>query len=1021
MLQFLGYQIIEIIDENQNTVVYRGYRNQDKIPVILKTLAKTYPTITEIAQLKHEYEITNNLDLIGIVKAYSLENYNNKTVLILEDFGGKPLADIIKCNRITLEQSLTIAIKLATTIDKLHQKQIIHKDIKPQNIIINLKTGQVKINDFSIASLLSKEKQTISNPNLLEGTLAYISPEQTGRMNRTIDYRTDFYSLGVTLYEMLVRQLPFQTTDPMELIHCHIAKQPPAPHKVNPEIPLLISELVLKLLSKNAEDRYQSACGLKADLETCLKKLLNTGKFENFLLGQHDLSGKFEIPQKLYGRESEVVTLSNAFDRVIQGNTEMMLVAGYSGTGKSALVNEIHKSIVRERGYFISGKFDQYQRNVPYASLIQAFQDLMRQLLTESEVRLETWKQKLLAALSSNGQVIINVIPEVELIVGPQPSVVQLEPAQSQNRFNLVFKNFIGVFTQKEHPLAVFLDDLQWADSASLKLIQRLMSDPDRQYLFMIGAYRDNEVGPAHPLILTLNEIQQAGATVNKIALRPLEKTHINQLIADTLSCPLTRSEPLAELLHQKTAGNPFFLTQLFKYLYLESFLVFNFSARAWQWDMEQIQDIGITDNVVELMVNKIQRLSEGTQNVLKLAACIGNQFDLNFLSIVNEKSRRATAVDLWEALQAGLVVPLSNTYKIPQLLNDFDEELVIKYKFLHDRVQQGAYALIPEDRKKEVRLKVGQLLLRNINSSEREENIFDIVNHLNVGAELINSELERYELADLNLIAGRKAKAATAYEAALQYLNLGLQLLAGNSWKDQYYLTLNLYIEAVEVEYLTTNFEQAQRLSEIVFAQTTTLLDQVKVYELKIQFYIAQNQMLKAIDIALPVLELLGYPLSQDPNDVRLVAKLPELGDLEDIPKMTDPFQLAALQLLTIITGPAYQAKPEILPFIVFKMVNLCLEFGHSALAAYAYGMYGLLLCGPLGDIETGYHSGQLSLRLLEQFDAKELKCKIHMLFNSFVRHWKEQGKKTISSFIETIQTGLETGDIVYATYCCM
>ena len=1019
MLNIPGYQIIELIYESQKTVFYRGHKTQEQTLVILKTLKTDYPTITDIAKFRHEYELTKNLDLVGIIKPCSLETCRNIPLLVFEDFGGKALAKLIASSKITLQTCLNIAIQLVKIIGELHHKQIIHKNIKPENIIINIETGQVKITDFSISSLLSKEAQTISSPKLLEGTLAYMSPEQTGRMNRIIDYRTDFYSLGVTLYEMMTRQLPFQATDPMELVHCHIAKQPIAPHLVNLEIPSSVSALLMKLLSKTAENRYQSAYGIKADLEACLFQLLNTGRIEYFALGQQDLSGRFEIPQKLYGRESQVATIMDAFDRISKGSIEVLLIAGYSGVGKTALVNEIHKPVVRERGYFISGKFDQYKRNIPYSSLLQALRDLMRQLLTESEEQIQSWKQKLLTVLGPNGQVIIDVIPEVELIVGSQPPIVQLGPAESQNRFNLVFKNFIYTFAHKEHPLVMFLDDLQWADSASLKLIQLLMTDPDAQYLLMIGAYRNSEVDSNHPLTLSLNGIKQEGTTVNMLTLHPLALPHINQLLADTINSPIIRVQPLAELILKKTDGNPFFLTQLLKHLNLEEFLIFNFSTKEWQWDIKLIQNVEITDNVVELMVCKIQELSDSTQNILKMAACIGNRFDLDVLSIVNEKSQAATAAELWEALQAGLIIPLSNTYKIPQLLEHF-EEIVVDYKFLHDRVQQGAYALIPDDQKKEVHLKVGQLLLQNANLVEQEENIFDIVNHLNISAELITTELDRFELAELNLRVGQKAKAATAYEAALKYLTFGLELLAEDSWS-QYNLSLELHIEAVEVEYLNTCFERAQRLSEVVFLRATSLLDQVKVYELKIQFYIAENQMLEAINTALPVLKLLGYPLPQTSSDLSLVAELPKLSDLEDIPEMTDPAQLAALQLLTIITGPAYMAKPEILPVIVFKMVNLCLEYGHSALAAYAYGMYALLLCGSLGAIETGYHSGQLSLHLLEQFDSKELKCKIYMLFNSFVRHWKEHGKETISSFTETIQTGFETGDLVYATYCCM
>ncbi|MBC1220656.1 AAA family ATPase, partial [Nostoc sp. UCD120] len=546
---------------------------------------------------------------------------------------------------------------------------IIHKDIKPQNIIVNLATCQVKIIDFSISSLLFQEKPKLSNPGLLEGTLAYMSPEQTGRMNRSVDYRTDFYSLGVTFYEMLTGQLPFSATDPMELVHCHIAKQPIAVEQLNPQIPQVISAIIMKLLSKTAEGRYQSAFGIKADLETCLDQLEQTNSITKFAIGQHDHSSQLQIPEKLYGREAEINILMNAFEKVNQGNKELILVAGYSGIGKSALVNEIHKPVIKHRGYFIAGKFEQFQRNIPYASLIQAFQELMQQLLTDSEAQLSTWKEKLLEALVPNAQIIIDVIPELELIIGKQTEVPQLASAEAQNRFNLVFQKFINVFAQKEHPLVVFLDDLQWADLASLKLIQLLITDAEIQYLLLIGAYRDNEVDASHSLMLVLQEIEKNSSNVQIVHCQNLKITHVCQLVSDTLKSNLENSKELAKLIFNKTAGNPFFINQLLKFVHQEKLLLFDFITAQWQWDIQHIQMLGITDNVVELMIGKIQKLKDSTQNILKIAACIGNRFNLNILSCVNEKSPNDTALEIWEALQAGLILPLSDNYKLPHLL----------------------------------------------------------------------------------------------------------------------------------------------------------------------------------------------------------------------------------------------------------------------------------------------------------------------------------------------------------------
>ncbi|MFB2975150.1 AAA family ATPase [Microseira sp. BLCC-F43] len=668
----------------------------------------------------------------------------------------------------------------------------------------------------------------IGNPENLEGTLAYISPEQTGRMNRAVDYRTDFYSLGATFYQMLTGKLPFTTSDALELVHCHIAKNPVPPHQVCAEIPIAVSDIVMKLMAKTAEDRYQSALGLKHDLEICLHQLESNGEIAHFTPGKLDKSGQFLITQKLYGRVNEVRNLLEAFDRVSAGSSELMLVSGYSGIGKTSVVNEVHKAIVQQRGYFIAGKFDQLKRNIPYAALIQACQTMLEQLLTETDEEIERWKQALLAALEQNGQAIVDVIPEVEHIIGSQPSIPQLDAAATQNRFNRVFQQFIGVLAKEEHPLVVFLDDLQWADSASLKLIQNILCDGDTHHLLLIGAYRDNEVSPTHPTVITIKNIQQAGAVVNQIVLQPLSLAHASELICDTLGESLkfegssspdglgVRMRSLMRLAYNKTQGNPFFLTQLLQTLHSEQLLHFDFDRGEWTWELEQIQAVGITDiNVVELVARNIQRLSEETQQFLKLAACMGNQFNLDTLTIISEKSIINTADKLWDALEAGLILPLSQAYKIPMFVDDAEQQkwqfdaLGVTYKFLHDRIQQAAYSLIPDEDKKTTHLKIGQLLLQKTPESAIEDNIFDIVNQLNIGVELITNSAEKEQLAALNLIAGRKAKAATAYEAAVRYLSVGLGLLTASSWQSNYDITLNLHVEAVEAEYITTPIAQ--------------------------------------------------------------------------------------------------------------------------------------------------------------------------------------------------------------------
>jgi predicted ATPase/signal transduction histidine kinase len=1031
-----GYRMIEKLYDGTRTLIYRAQRQADQQPVVIKFLKNEYPTFNELVQFRNQYTIAKNLELDGIVHPYGIENYHNGFAIVMEEVGAISLYDYYKnLTRRNLTAFFQTAGSIVNVLEGLYKNRVIHKDIKPQNILIHPETLEVKLIDFSISTLLPRETQEIQSPGVLEGTLAYMSPEQTGRMNRGIDYRTDFYSLGVTFYELLTGQLPFSSTDPMELVHCHIAKIPPLPHTLSPELPPLLSELILKLMAKTAENRYQSVFGLRHDLERCEQQWNAHGQITSFELGQRDISEHFQIPEQLYGRELEVAKLLAAFERVSEGSeagAEMMLVAGFSGIGKTALVNEVHKPIVRQRGYFIKGKFDQFKRNIPFSAFAQAFQTLMRQLLTESAEQVQLWKTKILDALGNNAQVLIELIPELEAIIGPQPPVPELDGSAAQNRFNLLFQKFINVFTTAEHPLVIFLDDLQWIDSASLKLIQRLISETQSQYLLLLGAYRDNEVSPAHPLMLTLEEIQKTEAVVNQLTLGPLDKPSLNQLIADTLSCPPERAEPLTELVIQKTQGNPFFSNQFLKFLHEEGLILFDLSCGYWQCDITQVKLLSVSDDVVEFLAAQLQKLPEQTQKVLKLAACIGNQFDLATLAIVHENAQADTAADLWNALQDGLILPISDVYKFFQAADSVDEttriqELSVPYRFLHDRVQQAAYSLIPEDQKPSTHLTIGRLLKKHTREDAFDEHLFDIVNQLNHGRELITAREERAELAQLNLLAGRKAKASTAYVAASQYLTVGLELLAADSWLNQYALTLALYESAAEAAYLSGEFSQQEQLAEVVLAQAQSLLDKVKIHKIQILAYMAQNRQLEAIKTMLPVLKQLGetFPDTPSPEDyqrelqkTQSVLKGKNIDALCELPVMTADNPLAAMRIIASTVSAAYQAMPELLPLMVFKQVQLSVKYGNASESTVAYAGYGLIINGMVGDIETSYQFAQLALRLLEQFNAKELKAKSSSPVFAAIIHWKAHVRDTLKPLLEIYQSGLETGDLEYAGY---
>ncbi|BAZ00933.1 serine/threonine protein kinase and signal transduction histidine kinase with GAF and PAS/PAC sensor [Tolypothrix tenuis PCC 7101] len=1026
MISLPDVTIVSQIYESANSFVYRGIFNTNRQPVILKLLKEDYPTPAELYRYQQEYEITRSLNLEEIIKAYELRKYQNTLLMLLEDFGGESLKILLQKISFSVPGFLNLAIQITDILGRVHQHNIIHKDINPSNIVFNPQTGQLKIIDFGLSTLLSQENLALQSPNVLEGTLAYISPEQTGRINRALDYRTDFYSLGVTFYELLTKQLPFGYDDALELVHCHVAKQPLSPHEINPEIPINLSEIIMKLMAKMPEERYQSTWGIKADLETCLTQCQN-GAILRFTLGCQDICHQLQIPEKLYGRESQIESLLTAFERTSLGKTELMLISGYSGIGKSALVHELYKLITEKRGYFISGKFDQLHRDIPYQALVAAFQELVRQLLTENELQLQQWREKILAALGANGQIIIDVIPEVELIIGKQPAVPELPFTEAQNRFNLVFQNFIQVFCQKEHPLVIFLDDLQWTDSATLQLLQLIMTHTNSQYLFLIGAYRDNEVSATHPAMLTVAEMNQQGLVVNHLSLSPLNFHQINEFIAETLKTNCIHTQKFAQLVWEKTQGNPFFIKEFIKSLYADKLLKFDTNAGSWSWDLERIINSSITDNVVELMTEKIQRLSDSAQKVLKLAACIGNSFDLKTLAVINERTQKETAKELLDAMQAGLILPIGDDYKFMQTDREL-HELKITYKFAHDRIQQAAYFLIPVEEKQAVHWRVGQLLLQNTPPQLRQQKIFDIVNQLNLGIATVNVQEERDKIVQLNLIAGKKAKASAAWKTAGNYFRIGRNCLSADSWQSQYDLTLVLYVEAAEVASSCGNFEEMEKLVGIVLQKANSLLDKVKVYQVKIQAYTSQNNPRQAIDTALSVLKMLGIYFPKKPNKIDILLKLvktklsltgKEIEALIELPEMTDPYKLAAMRILSDVVAPAYFAIPELFALIVFEQVNLSLKYGNTATSCYAYATYGLILSGEvIGDIEAGYQFGQLALKLLDKFNAKELKARIFFVVNFFIKHWKEHIKETLTPLRDAYVIGLETGDVEYAAY---
>src|ERR1700704_27142 len=1005
---------LQVLWEDSERIFCRGesHADGDRTTVLAVLPAAEHPTPATLDRLAREYELKDELDGAWAVRPLELVREGGRIMLVLEDTGSEPL-DRLLGPPMEVRGFLRLAIAVAAALTQVHRRGLVHKDIKPANILVNRTTGEIKLTGFGIASRLPRERQAPGPPESIAGTLAYMAPEQTGRMNRSIDARSDLYALGVTLYQMLTGSLPFAAADPMEWIHCHIARKPVPPSERLETIPAAVSALILKLLAKTAEERYQTAAGLERDLRRCLAAWEAQHRIDAFPLGQQDTPDRLLIPQKLYGREHEIAALLAAFDRVVtEGNPELVLISGYSGVGKSSLINELHKVLVQPRGFFASGKFDQYKRDIPYATLAQAFQTLVRQILVKSEAEVNQWRSALAEAVGPNGQLIVSLVPEVEFIIGKQPPVAQLPPQDAQNRFQMVFRRFLGVFARKEHPLALFLDDLQWLDAATLDLLEHLVTYSDVRHLLLVGAYRDNEVGPAHPLLRTLEAIRKSGASVQEISLAPLAREDLRRLIADTLSCTPGRAAPLARLVHEKTGGNPFFAIQFISALAEEGLLRFDHDGARWHWRLDRLHAKGYTDNVVDLMVGRLTRLPIQTQAALQQLACLGNVAEITMLSVVLGKSKEDVRSDLWDAVRLELL-----------------ERSEGSYKFIHDRVQEAAYSLIPERLRAEAHLRIGRLFAAHTPAEKREEAIFEIVNQLNRGAALVTARDEREQVAELNLLAGQRAKASAAYASALTYLTAGAALLPEDSWEHRHELTFALELQRAECEFLTGALAEAEQRLTALSTRAANTVERATVACLRVDLYTALDQSSRAIAVGLDYLRHLGIEWSPHPTNEEARREYEriwsQLGSrtieaLIELPLMSDPASLATLDVLTKIGAPAVYTDANLVALVACRAVNLSLERGNCDASCSAYVWLSMVAGPRFGDYRGAvYRFGQLGYDLVEGRGLTRFQARTYMEFGYGVLPWTKHVRAGRDLVRRAFEAANKMGDLTYAAYC--
>ncbi|HEX7261764.1 MAG TPA: serine/threonine-protein kinase PknK, partial [Luteolibacter sp.] len=1009
--EIFSFSVSALVSETADFRLYRGLLQEDGKAVLIKVPAAARPTFEVIRRLENEYEVTRDLDGARVVRPRQLEKQADKIALVLDDDGGRFLLEYLKSGRLEVAKFLEIALGIAEALIEVHRAGLVHKDIKPDHVLID-PLGHVRLTGFGIASRVPRKRQAPEPPEVIVGTLAYMAPEQTGRMNRSVDARSDLYSAGVTFYELLTGGLPFNAVDPMEWVHCHIAQIPVAPLACAPGIPEPLSAIVMKLLSKAAEERYQTASGLAVDLRYCQTEWASHGRIEPFSLGAHDVSEYLVIPEKLYGREREIEVLLAAFDRVMtDGTPELLLVSGYSGIGKSSVVNELHKALVSPHGLFAAGKFDQFKRDIPYATLVQALEELIRQILSKNEAEVAGWRDALQNAVSPNGQLVVGLIPQVELIIGKQPPVPELPPQEAKKRFQMVLERLLGVFAQQEHPLALFLDDLQWLDAATLELLGQLLVEGKLRHLLVIGAYRKNEVDAHHPLLRAIESMRKAGVRVGEIVLAPLALGDVCALIADSFSCEQERVLSLAGLIYEKTGGNPFFTIEFFSVLADEGLLVFDPNTQEWTWDTRRIRAKGFTDNVVDLMVAKLSRLPEETREILKQFSCLGNLVETATLSLVVGKPDKVIDAALVEAVHAGLIFPMNHGYR-----------------FLHDRVQEAAYSLIPEAEQAEAHLRIGRLLLAGTAEDDLEDEVFDLVNQFNRAVALILSRQERERVAELNLMAGIRAKKSGAYISALNYLRAGCGLLEDDCWESQPGLTYALEYNRAGCEYLTGEFDSAEERLSLLARHPGDLTEAAAVTCLRIELYVAMLRFDRALEVGLEFLQRTGIRWSSHPTkeDVeheyeRLWTLLGDrpVEDLAMLPEMRDPVVSATIEVLTTMYAPAYATDKNMQCLLAGRMVNLGLEYGTSKSASFAYVLVGTVLGPFFGQYETGFRFGKLGLDLVEARGQERLLPRVYLAFAILLLPWAGHVRTGCALLRRAFAAANEMGDLTYAAYC--
>lgn len=1030
MDSFPGYKHLELVQDFPESSIYRAQNKENGRAVLVKLFHQKYSKelFEKLSNFVHDKEKIESHLISNPLRVFQVED---SIAVSWQDTGAMFLSVILKHKKAGLITFFGLASQITKRLGELHTNQILHNDLRPQNILLNERTGEVMFTGFSFSKYQSTGPKRLSPETIGEDQFLYTSPEQTGRINWEIDQKSDLYSLGTIFYELLTGKAPFVEQKPQKRIQSHLVMEPESLKKLHPEYPEIINGIVEKLLSKGPEDRYQSAFGLQKDVENCANQYILSGSVESFELGQNDNLERLVIPSKLYGSQENFVTLIESLNRVCTGSVEMMLVEGNAGMGKTTLISELLGLAAQKGAYIGRGKCEKEYRDTPYYSLINTFQMLVSDILTQDKKQILAWKNKFVDALGSNGKLVIDFIPELELIIGEQPSVPKLDADESQNRLMHTFRRFIQTFTDEGNPLVLFLDGFHWADFASIQLIQTALSDLNSRYIMLIVAYQKQLVSRSHTFAISLDEIEQSGTSIQNITVTALTQMDVSQMIEDALSFKQDFKR-LAQHILEVTGGNPYFVQQYLSLLHERQLIRFNSKEGCWMWDIATIKKEKVPKNVVSLLAEKVKNLHPDAIEVLKLASCIGNQFDLETLVLFSKKDQNTILKLMEEPIERGLLKRVESQASKPRDLvtqspmeSDFG---ITKFQFTHSRVLHATYSLLKAKERRTIHLGLGRLLLKSYSKDEIDQHSYQIVNQMNQGIQLIKKPEELYELARLNLIAGRRSQSIAAFETAWKYFSIGSELLPKGSWNDDYELTKYLYLKRSQCEYFIGNTEAAEPIFDLLLQNIRTNREKVDVIDLKLNIYIKNNQLDEAIDFGLNALSTI-FKEQIPPNnaeitiisqmkmqEIQITLEQKKIDQLLFLPEMKEEDHKALMDLITNIIPAAYIAKRNLWILLTLRMVELSLKYGNSRSSAFGYMNYAVILCSGLQDYGNGYAIGQLALDLNARFERVSLISQLNFLFGSYIGHWKRQAVENIKYLKRSYRAGLEYGDYISA-----